>query len=167
MPNCTQPSLSACLKTKLHLVPVSETGKCHTLALKFGGWPFTMTVTRYFRPKTDHSNERVYHKPIYRKLKALANEGLGSFLRLFTSELWKLCRFLDKKKRWFKIFKHFLSKNKFTQSTKSTKNCSFKYNGYRSMITVAQNFGHIHNKDFNLYTRQIYFTDQNCVILRS
>ena len=35
-------------------------GKFHTLAMNFGGSPFRITVTRYFRPKSDHSNERVY-----------------------------------------------------------------------------------------------------------
>ena len=63
--------------------------------------------------------------------------------------------------------KSFLWKKKFSQSPKSTKICSFKYNGYRSVINIAQKFGHVHNNNFNLCTRQIYFIDQNCAILRS
>ena len=58
--------LSACLNTELHLLPVSE-------ALNFGGWPFSITVTRYFKPKSGHSNERVYRKSIDRILKTLHN----------------------------------------------------------------------------------------------
>ena len=71
------------------------------------------------------------------------------------------------KRKQYKISKNFLSKNKFPQSSKSTKKNSSKYNGNRSLINIAQNFGYVHNKNFNLYTREIYFTDQNCVILRS
>ena len=57
------------------------------------------------------------------------------------------------------------SKNQFPQSPESTKKYSSKYNGYRSFVNIAQNFGHVHKKTFNLYIRQIYVTDQNCVIL--
>ena len=63
----------ACLITELHLLPVSEMGKFHPLALNFGGRPFSMTVMRYFRSKSDHSKERVYRKPIDRRLKTLPN----------------------------------------------------------------------------------------------
>ena len=79
--------LSAYLKSKLHLLPVSEMGTFHTLALNFGGWPFRITVTRYLRPKSVHSNERVYREPIDRRLKTLLKEGSGSFLRPITPEL--------------------------------------------------------------------------------
>ena len=34
------------------------------------------------------------------------------------------------------------------------------------VINIAQNF-YAQNKNLNLYNRQIYFTDQNCVISRS
>ena len=81
--------LSPCLKNELHLLSVSEIGKFNILALNFGGWPFSITVTRFFRPKSDHSNEKVYLKPIDRRLKKLPNEGSDSFLRLTTPELWK------------------------------------------------------------------------------
>ena len=64
--------------------------------------------------------------------------------------------------------KNVSSKNKTQQSPESTKKYSSKYNsskhnGYRHAINIAQNFGHVHNKNFNLYIRQIYFTDKNCV----
>ena len=49
----------------------------------------------------------------------------------------------------------FSSKNKFPQSPKRTKKYSSKYNGYRSAINIAQNLGHVQNKNFNLYTRQM------------
>ena len=52
--------LSTCLKTELHLLPVSGIGKFHTLALNFGGWAFSITVRKYFRSNSDHSNERIY-----------------------------------------------------------------------------------------------------------
>ena len=48
-------------------------------SVEFGGWPFSMTVTRYFRPKSDHSNERVYREPIEKRLKKLPNEGRTAF----------------------------------------------------------------------------------------
>ena len=71
---------------------------------------------------------------------------------------------MDIKKTLIQNFENFPSKNKFPQSPKSTKKYSSKYNCYRSVINIAQNFGHVHNKNFSLYTRQIYFIDQNCVI---
>ena len=77
---------STIIITELHLLPVSDVGKCQTLALNFDGWPFSTTVTRYFRPKLGHSNERVYCKPIDRRLKTLPNERSGSFLRPTTPE---------------------------------------------------------------------------------
>ena len=49
------------------------TWKFHPLALNFGGWSFSMTVTSYFRSKSDHSKERGYRKPIDRRLKTLPN----------------------------------------------------------------------------------------------
>ena len=62
--------------------------------------------------------------------------------------------------------KIFSSKKKFPQSPKSTKKYSSKYNGNRSVINIAQNFGHI-LRILIYNTRLIYFTDQYCVILRS
>ena len=32
---------------------------------------------------------------------------------------------------------------------------------------IAQNFEYVQNENVDLYTRQIYFTDQNCVISSS
>ena len=55
----------------------------------------------------------------------------------------------------YKIFNEFLSKNKFLQSPERTKKYSSKYNDYRLVINIAQNFGSDQNKNFNLYTRQI------------
>ena len=71
-----------------HLLPVLEIGKSDTLALNFGDWPFdgwplnfgSWPVTRYFRPKSGYTNERVCRKPIDKRLKALLKEGSGSFL---------------------------------------------------------------------------------------
>ena len=121
--------LSLCLKTELHLLPVSEMGTFHTLALNFWG----ITVTRYFRPKSGHSNERVNRKAIDGRLKTLRNEVSGSFLRLIKPELWSFSKtssavFWIKRKYWYKILKKFLSKKMFPQSPKSTKKYNFKYN---------------------------------------
>ena len=108
--------LSACIKTELHLLPISEMGKFHILALNFGGWPFSITVTGYFRPKPDHSNERIYRKLIDKRLKTLPNEGSRSFLRLTTPELWKFFSrtnfavFWIKRKHKYNILKNFSSK---------------------------------------------------------
>ena len=63
--------------------------------------------------------------------------------------------------------KNFSFKNKFPQLPKITKKYSSKYNGYRPVINTAKNLGHVQNKNFNLCTRQIQFTEQNCVISRS
>ena len=52
------------------------------------------------------------------------------------------------------ILNNFSSKNKFPQSA----NNGSKYNGYRSVIYVAQNFGHVQNK--NLQRRTVSFPDQ-------
>ena len=60
-----------------------------------------------------------------------------------------------------------MSKKKFPQSPKSIKKYSSKYNGYRPVINIAQNFDYVQDKNFNLYTRHIQFTDQNYVIYRS
>ena len=62
--------------------------------------------------------------------------------------------FLDKKKKR-QDFEIFLSKNKFPQYPKITKKYSSKYNDYRSVINIAQNFEHVQNKNLNLYTRQM------------
>ena len=51
--------------------------------------------------------------------------------------------------------KMFYFKNKFPQLPKITKKYSSKYNGYRPVINIANNFGHVQNKNFNLCTRQI------------
>ena len=92
MPNCTAflfsfiiitQLLSPYLKTELHLLTVSEMEKFYTLALNFGGWPFSITVTRYFRPKADHSNEMVYRKPIDRRLKTLSATNHAWVMEVF------------------------------------------------------------------------------------
>ena len=58
-----------------------------------------------------------------------------------------------------------MSKNRFLQSPKYTKKYSFKYNGYGSVINIAQNFRHgsviniaqnfrhVRNKHINLCSR--------------
>ena len=117
--------LSACMKTELHLLPISEMGKFHILALNFGGWPFSITVTGYFRPKPDHSNERIYRKLIDKRLKTLPNEGSRSFLRLTTPELWKFFSrtnfavFWIKRKHKYNILKIFSSKKQVSTISKN------------------------------------------------
>ena len=46
-----------------------------------------------------------------------------------------------------------MSKNRFLGSTKGTKKYSFKYNGYGSVINIAQNFKRVRNKHINLCSR--------------
>ena len=86
----------------IQLLSCFRSVKVHTLIFNVAGWPFGVTVTRYFRPKSGHSNERVYRKQIGRRLKTLLKNGFASFLRPINSELWKflepLLLFLDKKK---------------------------------------------------------------------
>ena len=48
--------LSPGLRIKLQLLPISEMGQLHTLILIAGDWPFSIAVTRHFRPKPGHSN---------------------------------------------------------------------------------------------------------------
>ena len=71
-----------------------------------------------------------------------------NFLRTSSAEFW------IRRKHKYQILKSFPSKNNFTQSPRSTEKFSSKYNGYRSVIDIAQNFEHVQNKNFNLYTRQ-------------
>ena len=68
-------------------MPVSEIGIFYTLALNFKDWAFGVIVTRSFRPKSVHLNERVYCKPIDRTLKMLFSEDSHRFLRPIISEL--------------------------------------------------------------------------------
>lgn len=82
-------SITASLKSELHLIPVSEMRKFHTLVLKLDNWPFGITATWYLT-YSDHSNKRIYRKPIDKRLKTLLNEGSGSFLRPNAPELWKI-----------------------------------------------------------------------------
>ena len=49
-------------------------------------------------------------------------------------------------------FKNFFYKKKFSQSLKSTKKYSSKYNGYIFVMNIAQNFENVKNKNFNLHT---------------
>ena len=70
--------LSTCLKTEFHLLPVSEMGQPHTLALNFSGWPFSITVRRCFKPKSDHWNERIHCRLTDRKLETFSKEESGS-----------------------------------------------------------------------------------------
>ena len=62
--------------------------------------------------------------------------------------------FWIKRKHEYKILKNFLSRKNFPQSPESTKKYSSKFNSYRSIIDIAQNFEHVQN-NFNLYTRHI------------
>ena len=49
-------------------MPVSEMGKFHTLALNVKDWLSVVIVTRHFRLKSGHLNERVYGKSTDRTL---------------------------------------------------------------------------------------------------
>ena len=118
-------------------------------------------------PKSGHSNERIYRKPVDKRLKTLKRYSTrdrvascdqqllsyGSFSRTSSAT------FLIKRKHKYKILKGFFAKIKFPQSPKRTTNYSSKCNGYRSVINIVQNFGYVQNKNLNLYARQIYFTD--------
>ena len=128
-------------------------GKFHKLALNFSGWPFSATVTRYLRPKSDHANEWVYRKSTDRSMEVF----LETFLPFFGY----------RKKHFWKKFCQETSFRYLQKVLKKYSSKCCKYNGYRSVINIAQNFGHFHNKNFNFYTRQMYFTDQIYVILRS
>ena len=94
--------LSPWLKNELitYLLPDSEMRKLHTLALNFVGWPFGISITRHFRPKSSHSNERIYRKP-KQKIENVILWRVGQ-LSTTTPELWKFfqnqfCWFLDKR----------------------------------------------------------------------
>ena len=50
-----------------------------TLALNFKGWPFDVIVTRHFRPKSGHLNDRVYCKSMIEHYKCYALRGRGAF----------------------------------------------------------------------------------------
>ena len=128
---------------------------------------------RCFRSKLGHSNEKVYLKLIDRRLKMLLKEGLHSFLRPTTSELRQFFRtslagFLIKGKHKYKTLKHFLSKKhneKAPAISKSTKKTAIQW--LKICHNIAQNFKYVQNENVDLYIRQIYFTDQNCVISSS
>ena len=97
----------------------------HTLPLTVTDWPFDITVTRHFWPKSGHSDGRAYCKRIDRAT---------------IPELWfsynQFCCFLDKKCINIKkdTEKRFVTKQKFPQSPKCTKKYSFEYNAYRAVI---------------------------------
>ena len=82
--------LSTSLKSELKFLPFSEMGKFPTLALNFKDWPFGVMVTRHFRRKLDHLNERVYCCLIDRTSKMLLIKEYGSILWPTSSELQKL-----------------------------------------------------------------------------
>ena len=125
-------SLSTSLKSELQflpeLQPVSKMGKLHTQALNFKDWPFGVIVTRHFRSKLSHLNERVYCKLIGRTSKMLFIKESGSFLRPISPELRKLMVFGWKKHKCKKTLKIFSLTNQFLQSPESIKNCSSEYN---------------------------------------
>ena len=57
--------------------------------------------------------------------------------------------FRRKRKQEYNILKFFFSKKMVPQTPKRTENYSSKYNDYRTVLNIAQNFGHV------LCTRQI------------
>ena len=100
----------------MQLFSISEIGILHKQILTIGGRPFSITVTRHFRPKSDHSNERIYCKPIDRETKNTIQGAVAGFLSSPIPEVWKIlknkfCCFLDKKKKKKKekrIYKYIL-----------------------------------------------------------
>ena len=88
----------------MQLFSISEIGILHKQILTIGDRPFSITVTRHFRPKSDHSNERIYCKPIDRETKNTIQGAVAGFLSSPIPELWKIlknkfCCFLDKKQK--------------------------------------------------------------------
>ena len=85
--------LSTSLKSELQFLSASEMRKLQALALNFKDRPFGVIVTRHFRPKLGHLNERVYCKLIDRTSKMLFIKESGSFLRPTSPPLRKLLVF--------------------------------------------------------------------------
>ena len=85
--------LSTSLKSELQFLPVSETGKFHTLVLNFKNWHLDVIVTRHFRTKLSYLSVKVYCKLIDRTTKMLFIKELSSFLQPTSPELWKLLGF--------------------------------------------------------------------------
>lgn len=81
--------LSPWLKNELitYLLLDSKMRKLHTLALDFVGWPFGISITRHFRPKPSHSNDRIYRKP-KQKIENVTQWRVRQ-LSTTTPELWK------------------------------------------------------------------------------
>ena len=82
-------------KKWIAIPPCFRNGKIsyNTLALNFKDWSFGVVVTRHFRPKSGHLNDRVYCKSIDRTLKMLLIEVSGNFLRPTIPKIRKLLVF--------------------------------------------------------------------------
>ena len=75
---------------------------------------------------------------------------------------------MDKKRhKYEKVLKIFRQKTSFHNLQKVPKNKFSNTMAIGLFINFAQNFKHVQNKNLNLYTRHMEFTDQNCVISRS
>ena len=73
-----------------------------------------------------------------------------SFSKTSSANFW-----LKRKSKNKNVLKIFCQKNQVSTFWKSNKKCSSKYNSYRSVINIAQNFG-----DNNLQIRIVSFPDQ-------
>ena len=97
-----------------------------TLALNFKDWPFGIIVTRHFRPKSGHLNDRVYCKPI-EHWKCHSMRGRAAFYDqpfLSYGSYW----LLGKENRYMMILKiFFFKKQQFPQVPESIQKYSSKY----------------------------------------
>ena len=108
--------LSTSIKIELQFLPFPEMGKFHTLALNFKFWPFSVIVTRHFRPNLGQLNEWKYCKLIDRTSKRLF---INTTKQNWVKETSKTCK---------KTLKTFSLKNKFSQSPESIKMYSSENN---------------------------------------
>ena len=123
---------------------------------------FGITVTRHFRTNSGHLNERVYCKPMDRRLKRsqIAVSQLsttdhswvvvfqGCFSRIRSAVLG------IKRKHKYKILKKFLSKKRLHNLQKVPKKYNSKCSGcHKYLIKICHK--HVQNKNFNLRNRHI------------
>ena len=86
--------------SELQLLSISEMGKSNTLPFTFGNWPFTITLTRRLRPKSDLSNERVSCRCNQQNIKNVTQRGVGQLRKNYQ----KILKFLPSKNKSFHSF---------------------------------------------------------------
>ena len=92
-------------------------GKFHALVFNYGDLTFNITVSRYFRPNSGHSDERVYRKPIDRRLRT--GQGVEQFSRtnhFRVMEVLSPAVFWIRSKHKYKIFEKFFVKKSQSKS---------------------------------------------------